>query len=138
MAKKAIQFGNEKFALKLLDQEKSALKKIPQLLELNKIINCLDICFGTFDFNILSIVLKKIKDSYFITKLEDEDLLYKDLCNPELQKHHQKIMLFFKLYMPDKYEYFLEETKDYNELFCLKLAHSINSLQIYQISSHNP
>jgi len=59
LAKKAIKFGSEKLGMKLLEQEKSALTKIPQLIELNKTINSLNICFETYDYNILSIVLLK-------------------------------------------------------------------------------
>ena len=51
LAKKAIKLRNEKLSMKLLEQEKSALTKIPQLLELNKITHSLDICFKTYDFN---------------------------------------------------------------------------------------
>ena len=127
LAKKAIQFGNEKFAMKLLDQEKSALTKIPQLLELNKIINSLSICFETFDFNIISIVLDKISKNKLNSKFDNEEIFFENLCKPELQKHHSKIILFFKKYKPEKLEFFLLKTKNYNELLYLKLDKLFNS-----------
>ena len=119
LAKKAIQFGSEKFAMKLLDQEKSALTKIPQLLELNKLVNSLNICFETFNSNILSIVLNKITKNESNNK--SESLLFDNLFRPELQKHHSKIILFLKKYKPEKLEYFLLKTKNFNELLYLKL-----------------
>ena len=119
LARKAIQFGSEKFAMKLLDQEKSALTKIPQLLELNKLVNSLNICFETFNSNILSIVLNKITQNESNNK--SESLFFENLCRPELQKHHSKIILFLKKYKPEKLEYFLLKTKNFNELFFMKL-----------------
>ena len=121
LAKKAIKFGSEKLAMKLLDQEKSALTKIPQLIELNKLSNSLNICFETFNFNILSIVLNKISENSSENMSENEKVFFDNLCRPELQKHHSKIILFFKKYKPEKLEYFLLKTKNYNEFLYMKL-----------------
>ena len=126
LAKKAIQFGSEKLAMKLLDQEKSALTKIPQLLELNKLINSLNICFETFDFNILSIVLNKISKKNYNSKSEEEILFFENLCKPELQMHHSKIILFLKKYKPEKLEFFLLKTKNYDEYLYMKLDKLFN------------
>lgn len=121
LAKKAIKFGSEKLAMKLLDQEKSALTKIPQLIELNKLSNSLNICFETYNFNILSIVLNKISENSSRIISENEKVFFDNLCRPELQKHHSKIILFFKKYKPEKLEYFLLKTKNYNEFLYMKL-----------------
>ena len=126
MAKKSIQFGSEKLAMKLLEQEKSALTKIPQLLELNKLINSLNICFETFDFNILSIVLNKISKKKINSKSEEEILFFENLCKPELIKHHSKIILFLKKYKPEKLEFFLLKTKNYDEYLFMKLEKLFN------------
>ena len=112
MAKKAIKFGSEKFAMKLLDQEKSPLTKIPQLIELKKTVNTLDICFETYDFNILSIVLEQISKKVDIMEI---------LCNPELKHHQQKILLFLKKFKPYKVKEFLKKTNNNTELFYMKL-----------------
>ena len=121
LAKKSIQFGNEKLAIKLLDQEKSALTKIPQLIELNKLINSLDICFETYDFNIISTVLIKISERSYNSKTIDEEKLFDILCMPELQKHHPKIILYLKKYRPKMLEKFLLKTKNYNDYLFIKL-----------------
>ena len=121
LAKKSIQFGNEKLAIKLLDQEKSALTKIPQLIELNKLINSLDICFETYDFNIISTVLIKISERKPHSKTIDEEKLFDILCMPELQKHHPKIILYLKKYKPKMLEKFLLKTKNYNDYLFIKL-----------------
>jgi hypothetical protein len=55
--------------MKLLDQEKSALTKIPQLLELKKLRHSLDICFKTYDFNIVSIVIQKLPNTIEFNKI---------------------------------------------------------------------
>ena len=121
LAKKAIKFGNEKLAMKLLDQEKSALTKIPQLIELNKLPNSLNICFETFNFNILSIVLNKLSENPSKSQPENELVFFDNICRPELQKHHSKIILFLKKYKPEKLEIFLLKTQNYNELLYIKL-----------------
>ena len=118
LAKKAIKFGSEKLGMKLLEQEKSALTKIPQLIELNKTINSLNICFETYDYNILSIVLGQL------TKKTD---ILEILCNPELKDHYKKILLFFKKYKPYMLEEFLNKTNDNKELFFMKLDEYYNS-----------
>ena len=121
LAKKAIKFGSEKLAMKLLDQEKSALTKIPQLIELNKLSYSLNICFETFNFNILSIVLNKLSKNPTKSQSENE-VFFDNICRPELQKHHSKIILFLKKYMPEKLEKFLLKTKNYNEFLYIKLG----------------
>ncbi len=127
LAKKAIKYGSEKFAMKLLDQEKSTLTKIPQLIELNKAINSLNICFDTYDFNIVSIVIKKISEKSNIDKNLDEKKFMEYICMPELQEHHSKIILFLKRYRPNLLESFLLKTKNYNEYLYLKLEEFYNS-----------
>ena len=121
LAKKAIKFGNEKLAMKLLDQEKSALTKIPQLIELNKLSNSLNICFETFNFNILSIVLNKLSENPSKSHSENELVFFDNICRADLQKHHSKIILFLKKYKPEKLELFLLKTKNYNEFLYMKL-----------------
>ena len=121
LAKKAIQFGSEVFAMKLLEQEKSALTKIPQLLELNKLINSLNICFETYNFNIVSIVFNKILYNKLNTKSENEKIFFEIICKPELQNHRSKIILYLKKYKPEKLEEFLLKTKSYDELLYIKL-----------------
>ena len=121
LAKKAIKFGNEKLAMKLLDQEKSALTKIPQLIELNKLSNSLNICFQTFNFNILSIVLNKLSENPSKSQSENELAFFDNICRADLQKHHSKIILFLKKYKPEKLEMFLLKTKNYNEFLYMKL-----------------
>ena len=116
LAKKAIKFRNEKLSMKLLEQEKSALTKIPQLLELNKIAHSLDICFQTYDFNVLSIVVEKISN-----KISLEEILLECLIKPEFQAHFPKIVLFYKRYKSDKLSKFLSESKNYCQLFYHKL-----------------
>ena len=114
LSKKAHKLGNEKLAMKLLDQEKSVLTKIPQLIELNKINLSLNICFETYDINILSIVLNKISKN-------DDDILLKILCNPELKDNFTKIIFFLRKYKTKLAEKYLEITKNYNELFYFRL-----------------
>jgi hypothetical protein len=121
LAKKANKYGNEKFAMKLLDQEKSALTKIPQLVELKKLVNSLNICFETYDFNVVSIVLNKISQNSKLDKTVNEKVYMDTLCMPELQPHHRKIVLFLKKYRPKKLEYYLLNTKNYNEYLFMKL-----------------
>ena len=127
LAKKAIKYGNEKFAMILLDQEKSTLTKIPQLIELNKAINSLNICFDTYDFNIVSIVINKISKISKSDNNLDEKILMEYLCKPELQEHHSKIILFLKRYRPNILESFLLKTKNYNEYLYLKLEEFYNA-----------
>ena len=107
--------------MKLLEQEKSALTKIPQLLELNKLENSLNICFETYNFNILSVVLNKILYNTLNTRAENEKIFYEIISKPELQYHRTKIILYLKKYKPEKVEDFLLKTKDYNELLYIKL-----------------
>ena len=116
LAKKAIKLRNEKLAMKLLEQEKSALTKIPQLLELNKLMNCLDICFQTYDYNILSIVLEKLSN-----KISCEEIFLEYLKKPEFQHHLPKILLFYKKYKPEELSEFLSKSKNYDLLFNTKL-----------------
>ena len=123
LAKKAIKFRNEKLSMKLLEQEKSALTKIPQLLELNKITHSLDICFQTYDFNILSVVLEKLSN-----KLSLDDIMIECLKKPEFQTHLSKIILFYKKYKPDNLSKFLSESKNYNQLFYCYLEELFNSV----------
>ena len=116
LAKKAKKIKNEKLSMKLLEQEKSALTKIPQLLELNKITHSLDICFKTYDFNILSIVLQKLS-----SKISIDEILLECLKKQEFQTHFPKIILFYKKYKPEDLSKFLSESKNYNQLFYHKL-----------------
>ena len=116
LAKKAIKFRNEKLSMKLLEQEKSALTKIPQLLELNKLTNSLDICFKTYDFNVLSIVIQKLSSN-----ISFDDIILEYLKNPEFQIHFPQILLFYKRYKKDDLSKFLSESKNYNHLLYLKL-----------------
>ena len=82
--------------MKLLEQEKSALTKIPQLLELNKLTNSLDICFKTYDFNILSIVIQKLSNN-----IPFNEIILEYLKKPEFQCHFPQIMLYYKRYKPE-------------------------------------
>ena len=121
LAKKAIKFRNEKLSMKLLEQEKSALTKIPQLLELNKLTNSLDICFRTYDFNILSIVIQKLSSN-----ISFDEIILEYIKNPEFQIHFPQILLFYKRYKQDDLSKFLSESKNYNHLFYLKLEEFFN------------
>ena len=123
LAKKAIKLRNEKLSMKLLEQEKSALTKIPQLLELNKITHSLDICFKTYDFNILSIVLQKLSNKKSI-----DEILLECLKNPKFQVHFPKIVLFYKKYKPNDFSNFLSEAKNYSYLFYNKLEELFDSI----------
>ena len=90
LAKKAVKYNGIKLAAYLLEQEKSDLIKIPQLLQLNKETydEPIEIAFGTYDFNAVVKVLKKIlKDGNFSS-----------LANQSLQKHFPKIVLYLKKY----------------------------------------
>ena len=116
LAKKAIKFRNEKLSMKLLEQEKSALTKIPQLLELNKLTNSLDICFKTYDFNILSIVIQKLSNN-----ISFNEIILEYLKKPEFQCHFTQIMLYYKRYKPEDLSKILSESKNYNNLLYLKL-----------------
>ncbi len=122
LAKKAIKFKNEKLAMKLLEQEKSALTKIPQLLELNKLMNCLDICFQTYDYNILSIVLEKLS-----SKISYDEIIIEYLKRPEFQHQFPKLLLFYKRYRPEQLSDFLSKSKNYNTLFYYKLEEFFES-----------
>ena len=122
LAKKAIKLRNEKLSMKLLEQEKSALTKIPQLLELNKITHSLDICFKTYDFNILSIVLQKLSN-----KISMDEIILECLKKPEFQTHLPKIILFYKKYKPEDLSKFLSESKNYNQLLYQKLEELFDS-----------
>ena len=119
LAKKAIKFRNEKLSMKLLEQEKSALTKIPQLLELNKLTNSLDICFKTYDFNILSIVIQKLSNN--ISNISFNEIILEYLKKPEFQCHFPQIMLYYKRYKPEDLSKILSESKNYNNLLYLKL-----------------
>ena len=121
LAKKAIKFRNEKLSMKLLDQEKSALTKIPQLLELKKLRHSLDICFKTYDFNILSIVIQKLPNNISFT-----DVILDFLKKPEYQCHLPQILLYYKRYKQDELSKFLSESKNYNHLLYLKLEELFN------------
>ena len=121
LAKKAIKFRNEKLSMKLLDQEKSALTKIPQLLELKKLRHSLDICFKTYDFNIVSIVIQKLPNNISFT-----DIILDFLKKPEYQCHLPQILLYYKRYKQDELSKFLSESKNYNHLLYLKLEELFN------------
>ena len=121
LAKKAIKFRNEKLSMKLLEQEKSALTKIPQLLELNKLTHSLDICFKTYDFNIISIVLEKLSNN-----ISFDEIILEYLKKPEFQSHFLKILLYYKRYKPENLTKFLLESKNYNQLFYNQLEEFFN------------
>ena len=121
LAKKAIKFRNEKLSMKLLDQEKSALTKIPQLLELKKLRHSLDICFKTYDFNIVSIVIQKLPNNISFT-----DIILDFLKKPEYQCHLPQILLYYKRYKQDELSKFLSDSKNYNHLLYLKLEELFN------------
>ena len=121
LAKKAIKFRNEKLSMKLLEQEKSALTKIPQLLELKKLSNSLDICFKTYDFNILSIVIQKLSNNISFT-----DIILDYLKKPEFQCHLPQILLYYKRYKPEELSKFLSESKNYNYYLYFKLEELFN------------
>ena len=125
LAKKAIKLRNEKLSMKLLEQEKSALTKIPQLLELKKISHSLDICLKTYDFNILSIVLQKLSN-----KKSVDEILLECLKKPKFQVHFPKIVLFYKKYKPNELSKFLTEAKNYNQLFYNKLEELFDSTNL--------
>ena len=131
LAKKAIKLRNEKLSMKLLEQEKSALTKIPQLLELNKITHSLDICFKTYDFNILSIVLQKLSN-----KISIDEIMLECLKKPEFQTHFPKIILFYKKYKPEDLSKFLSESKNYNQLFYQKLEELFDSTDSNDITNY--
>ena len=99
LAKKAIKFRNEKLSMKLLEQEKSALTKIPQLLELNKLTHSLDICFKTYDFNIISIVLEKLSNNKLEEFFNKSDLNHKKSAITECIKCNKNGSLKYKKYL---------------------------------------
>jgi len=100
LAKKAAKYGGEKLAIYLLEQEKSALIKIPQLLQMNneKYDEPIEIAFATYDFNAV------IKVLHTIIKEKKINIL----ANPSLQKHFPKILLYLKKYYREEYN---ERTK---------------------------
>ena len=113
LAKKASKLGGEKLAMYLLEQEKSALIKIPQLLQINesKYEEAIQIAFQTYDFNAVIKVLHKI--------IKENNL--KILLSPNLQKYYPKILLYLKKYNKKYVNEFLKLTKNKTEYFYIQL-----------------
>ena len=113
LAKKAAKFGGEKLSKYLIEQERSALIKIPQLLQLNleKYDEPLRIAFDTYDFNaVIKVFSKIIKDGKF-----------KLLTNIAYQKYFPKILLYLRKYDKDTVHSFLELTNNNTEIFYIQL-----------------
>ena len=124
LAKKAAKLKGEKLARYLLEQEKSSLIKIPQLLELKgkkdedkKYEEAIHLAFKTYDFNAVVKVLHKI--------IKEGNI--KMLSNPNLQKYFPKIILYLKKYNKDHLIEFLKNTKNYTVLFYLKFEEFLDS-----------
>ena len=124
LAKKAAKLKGEKLARYLLEQEKSSLIKIPQLLELKgkkdedkKYEEAIHIAFKTYDFNAVVKVLHKI--------IKEGNI--KMLSNPNLQKYFPKIILYLKKYNKNHLIEFLKNTKNYTLLFYIELADFLDS-----------
>ena len=117
LAKKASKYGGEKLAMYLLEQEKSSLIKIPQLLQLSeKYEEALIIAFETYDFNAVIKVIHKI--------LKEENI--KILCSPNLQKYYPKILLYLKKYEPEYIKKYLKLIKNNTGLFHIQLNEYFN------------
>ena len=113
LAKKAAKLGGEKLSKYLIEQERSALIKIPQLLQLNieNYDEPLRIAFDTYDFNAVIKVLSKIvKEGKF-----------KLLTDIAYQKYFPKILLYLRKYDKDSINSFLDLTNNNTELFYIQL-----------------
>ena len=119
LAKKASKLGGNKLAIYLLEQEKSALIKIPQLLQFNeqKYEEAIHIAFQTYDFNAVVKVLHQI--------IKDGNLKY--LANPNLQKYFPKIILYLKKYNKDFLIDYLRFIKNNAALFYIQLKDFYNT-----------
>ena len=113
LAKKAAKLKGEKLARYLLEQEKSSLIKIPQLLELkdNKYEDAIHLAFQTYDFNAVIKVLHKI--------IKEGKL--KMLASANFQKYFPKIILYLKKYNKNYLSDFLTYTKNNTALFYIKI-----------------
>ena len=113
LAKKASKFGGTKLSKYLIEQERSALIKIPQLLQLNldKYDEPLRIAFDTYDFNAVIKVFTKIT----------KEGKFKLLTDIAYQKYFPKILLYLRKYDKDSVNSFLEWTNNNTELFYIQL-----------------
>ena len=112
LAKKANKYGGKRLAMYLLEQEKSDLVKIPMLLQLkSNFEQPIKIAFDSFDFNAV------IKVMYSLKKDKNLDVLF----SKELEEYRRKILLYYKIYDKKEILHFLEKTKNFVEVYYLKL-----------------
>jgi len=101
LAQKAKKYGGEKLAMFLLQQEKSPLIKIPQMLQSNNNENnkvyfeTLKLALETYDFNAIFKVFKKI---------EKDNKFFEMINNPSMVKIFPTVLLYLKKYNKDKYK----------------------------------
>ena len=117
LAKKASKYGGERLAMYLLEQEKSALIKIPQLLQLSeKYEEAIMLAFETYNFNgVIKVLHKIIKEGNI-----------KVLSSPNLQKYYPKILLYLKKYEPDCVKNYLKLIKNNAGVFYMQLNDFFN------------
>ena len=112
LAKKADKYGGKKLAMYLLEQEKSDLIKIPQMLQYkDNFEEPIKIALDSYDFNAVNRVMAKIK----------KENSYNSLINNNLAKYYRRILLYYKIYDKGQIVSFLKKTKNYPELFYLNL-----------------
>ena len=113
LAKKASKYGGKNLSKYLIEQERSALIKIPQLLQFDnkKYDEPLRIAFETYDFNaVIKVINKIIKEGRFNI-----------LTDMSYQKYFPKLLLYLKKYDKEAVINFLDLTKNNTELFYIQL-----------------
>ena len=122
IAKKAFKYEKYEIGLKLLDNEKSILIKIPQYIKLKKWDKALELALETFDNNILNAVLAKI--------LKNESVTVFISIVSKYSKAKFAVIEFLSKKAPDQLEYYLKELKNNEGMIYYYLEHFFNSNSI--------
>ena len=129
LAKKAFKYKQNELGMKFLEQEKSILAKIPQYLNHKKWDKALELCYETFDSDILATALNKISDyneidNEFIDKV-------KNIKNIKFS-----VIDYLKKNKPEYIRNYLEEQGDYEELMFVELENYFNSNKLDEKKKH--
>ena len=122
LAKKAFKYHKNIIGMKFLENEKSALSKIPQYIELNQWDKALDFAENFNDFNVLNTVI------YKIFKKEKRDDFLMILNNHPKAKN--ATIQFLKINDCEQIEKFLKINKNPEELFFYYLEQYFQSSNI--------